>query len=281
MKWFSAAVKVLGGAMIYAIARAASGMLWPLSAGFSAIPENEAWFTLPALALVGLGYSMILRFYSQHSSEKTWVLALKTFAVFVLVNTVQSQVETLYFREAFPMITDADLAGVFVMGFITSILFVPACIFLHRAGFKTKAADPNPRDFYFGKAWWRYALSALAYLPLYLGFGMLAQLSPDLKAEYAEWVVNDRLLAFLPLWQVARGMLFAAATVLLFSIFSARSKAILGTALSLTFFISLELLFPNIIMSPTLRLVHFFELNGSMALYSLAAGFLLLKKKRA
>lgn len=278
MKLMNATLKVLGGAMIYAVARALSGIVWPLSPGFSAVPENEAWFTIPALLLVGLVYSLILRFYAKNSSAPTGRLILKASGSFFLINTIQTQVETFYFRKAFPLITDSDMAGLFVIGILFSILFAPACILLHRAGEKAGDRVPAERDYSFSRSWWRYALAALAYVPLYLGFGMLAKLSPVLREEYASWIINDRLVSLLPLWQVARGTLFAAIAVLIFSIFPSRNKAILGASLSFALFTSLELLFPNILMPPTLRLIHFFEITASMVAYAFVSGYLLLIK---
>ncbi len=281
MKFFTAILKLLGGALIYVLARTLAGIIWPFSPGFAAVPENETWLILPAFLLVGLAFSAIMRFYASHSLEKTWLLVLKTCVVFFLINTLQVQVETLYFLEAFPIITASDMLGVFVMGIISTILFVPACICMYRAGSAVKGADHVLRDYSLTKVWWRYALVVLAYVVLYFSFGLLAQLFPALKAEYAEWIINDTLLALLPLWQVARGILFCAIAVLLFIIFPVRSKALLGAVLSFTLFISLELLFPNNLMSPTLRVIHFFEINGSMALYALVAGSLVLKKRPA
>lgn len=280
MKLMNATLKVLGGTMIYAVARAVSSVAWPLSPGFSAVPENEAWLTLPALLLVGLVFSLILRFYAVYSSDTTGKLILKASGAFFLINTIQTQVETFYFWEAFPIITKSDMAGLFIIGAIFSILFAPACILLQRAGQKTGASVPAERDYSFSRTWWRYALAVIAYVPLYLGFGMLAQLSPVLRQEYAAWIVNDSLVTLLPLWQVGRGILFAGIAVLIFSIFHSRKKAILGALLSFTLFISLELLFPNILMSPRLRLIHFIEINASMVAYALVSGSLMLIKKR-
>jgi hypothetical protein len=289
MNLFKSIVKVLLAVLVYFIVQAAAGAFLPMSPALSAIPEGEKWMVMPALLLVGLVYSLILLFYCRRSSRRTIELMPLVALVLFTVATFQSQVETLYFRKAFTVLSDGDLATLFVHGFITSIVFAPLAVLIFRKGAKPgtgfpEAASGDPdgaRDYDFDRRWWKYLLAALAYLPFYFGFGMLAQLAPVLGATYAAWIADTSLLAFLPLWQVFRGALFMGIAVLVISLFPKRAHAAIALSASFSLFISISLAFPSVIMPQALRLVHFCEITSSMVLYSLCVVALLTRPKAA
>jgi hypothetical protein len=292
MEKLTTALRVALCALAYSAIQAALGLALPMSPEFSAVPENERWMALPALFLVGLVYSAILLYYCRRSPMGSPALAALAGLVLFAVGTFQSQIETWYFRKAFPIITDRDLALLFVHGFLTAGLFAPAAVLILRGrafhargrvpragGRGAEAAAAVDRDFAFERRWWRYLLAALAYLPFYFGFGMLAQLAPVLGATYAPWIADESLLALLPFWQLLRGALFMGLGVLLTSLFSKRSHAAFALSVSFSLFISASLAFPSIIMPAALRAVHFCEITSSMILYALAVVALLTRRK--
>lgn len=279
MSTFKTIFKVVLGALVYFVVQAALGLALPMSPGVSAVPASEQWMTLPGLILVGLVYSAILLYYCRHSSRDTKELAALSAIALFAIGTFQSQIETWYFRKAFAVITDRDLVLLFVQGFVAAAVFAPAAVLLFR-GRSGRAVDRSgeERDYSFDRRWWRYLLAALLYLPFYFGFGMLAQLAPVLGTTYAGWTADASLVALLPLWQVLRGGLFAGLAVLVISLFPRRGQAAFALSASFSLFLAIPLVLPSIIMSPSLRLVHFFEIFGSMALYSLTTVALVTKK---
>lgn len=269
-------LKIAAGALAFITARIISALVFPFSEGLSALPEADQAWIFPAMTLTALGFSTLLFYVRRGSALGQGRLIILSGLVFLTVNTLQTQIETLYFRSAFPMITDRDMVYLFLSGILTTLVWIPAALTLF--GRKAGLEPGTERDWTWEKRPLRYALAALAYLPFYLGFGYLAQMSPALRAEYAEWIAVPELTAWLPLWQVFRGAGFLTISLVALSLFPRRRQGAWGLALMLSLFISLELLTPSVLMSTPLRLVHFCEITLSMVLYGLTLSRLVIRK---
>jgi hypothetical protein len=268
------ALKTAAAVIIYFPGQVAANAAFPLSAGLSAIPAEQAGLVLPALLAVGTLYSFILHFAARRSHLPLPKLIAAMGAVFYLVNTFQNQIETWYFRSAFPMIGEGDLGAFFLRGLLVTAIWVPSSLVLFRAG-RPVAAE---RAFGLAGDWWKYLLAALAFVPVYLGFGFIAQLTPVLREVYAGWIADPLPTALLPLWQVFRGAVFTGIACLVFVVFATRRAALAGALLVFPAFMAAELFLPSAIMPPALRLVHTVEIVTSMSLWAWIAWRLLVPR---
>ncbi|MCK5153422.1 MAG: hypothetical protein KAQ93_03615 [Spirochaetales bacterium] len=267
-------IKLSGGAVIYFAAIIISNFIFPMSKELLVLPPAEAWFSIPSLFIAGFIYSVVILFTITYSRKSGIKFIFQLTAIIIGVNVILTQIETLYFQAAFPLITNREMAGLFIRGFLIHLMFVPLTIFL----FNKKTVIQN-KKYSWSSSWWKYSLAAFIYLPFYLGFGMLAQLSPSLQNEYTEWMMESRLIQLLPLWTLFRGILWTLLVFFIMDLFVERKKAIIAVILIFTVFVALSLIHPSVLMSRELRIVHFLEITCSMSLYGLFAAKLISKKE--
>ncbi len=273
MSKFKFLIHLIAGALIYTLATILSTLIFPMSQELSTLPTGESWFSLPSLLIAGFIYSLVIYYLIKYSRKSGKKLLFQLTAVIIGVNVIMTQIETFYFQSAFPLITNREMAGLFIRGILIHLLYIP--LFFKLSKIKSASGSKN---FILSSSWWRYALSAIIYVPVYLGFGMIAQRSPALQAEYSEWMMKSSLIQMLPLWTLFRGVLWTLLAVLVSDMFDERKTAITSVILIFTVFVAVSLIHPSAIMSFELRLVHFFEIIGSMALYGFLAAKLVSKK---
>ena len=268
-------MKLMAGAVIFAAANTISNLVYPMSKEMANPPSGEAWFAFPSLFIAGFIYSAVILFVCSNSRKSGNKLIVQLTALIIGVNVIMTQIETLYFQEAFPVITNKEMIGLFIRGILVNLIFVPSTIVIFNK--KTVMQDKN---FIWSSSWWKYLLAVLLYVPVYLGFGMIAQLSPALQEEYAEWMMDSRLIQFLPLWTLFRGALWTFLVFVIMDLFSERKKSIIAVIIIFTVFVAVSLIHPSVLMSQELRVVHFFEITASMTLYGFISAKLVSKTKK-
>lgn len=97
----------------------------------------------------------------------------------------------------------------------------------------------------------------------------------------SEWILNPRLIQLLPLWTLFRGALWILLVLVIMDLFVERKKGIIAVILIFTVFTAVGLIHPSVLMSPTLRAVHFFEITASMTLYGFISVKLISKRNKA
>lgn len=174
-------IKLIAGAVIYTAAIIISNLIFPMSEQMASLPPEEAWFALPSLVIAGFIYSALILFVCSNSRKSGFRRTIQFTALIIGVNVIMTQIEALYFQTAFPVITDREMIGLFIRGILVHLLFVPSTVVI----FSQKSIKLE-KEFVWSSSWWKYALAVLVYVPVYFGFGMIAQLSPALQEEYAE-----------------------------------------------------------------------------------------------
>lgn len=267
-------LKLILGSVIYTAAIIIGGIIYPMSKEFSTSPPGEGWFTLPSLFIAGIIYSSVIFYVVSNSRKSLITLIFQLTTAIIGVNVILTQIETLYFLSAFPLITNAEMAGLFIRGTVVHLIFVPLTIVLFN-----KKSVIQKKNYSWSASWWKYSLAVFIYLPLYFCFGMIAELSPALQTEYVEWMMDSRLVQLLPLWTLFRGFLWTILLFIIMDLFVERKKAITAVILIFTVFVAVGLIHPSILMTKELRTVHFLEILGSMSLYGLFASKLISKKQ--
>lgn len=271
-------LKCISGAFIYFTAQVISGLIWPLKDELlNGVPAEEAWFSLPALFISGFCFSAILYFFSAKSrlSIVKRIVVLTSFFYFTVI--FMSQIETLYFKEAFPLIDNVTMVQFFINNLISSVIYVPLLLLIFRH--KNERAE---REDYSAKVKpGIFVILSVIYICVYMFFGrFVAYSSETLREFYSSWEDIEVLGSFLIPFQLLRGFVWTALAWLGVNQFKKAKDAIIGISVFFSLCLSVSLLLPNVLMPKEVRLFHGIEVFLSMLLFGFICGILLTDKIR-
>lgn len=200
--------------------------------------------------------------------------------------TAMGQIETFYFRAAFPSLDTMEILNIIYRGFLTAVLFVPLVVLMWgRMRGDGSFAAGIPRT-----SWlWKSPALALAYVVIYFSFGYyVAWQFPETRLLYTGSTdmlgvvdhfrnVFTESPFFAPL-QFIRGLLWIAfATPLMLALAGRRRQTIISLAL-LGGLLGLQILLPNPLFPEMVRYAHALETVPSTALYGALIGMVLAPK---
>ncbi len=248
---------------------------------------------LAILAAVSLTSAATLSYPTARSRWHGLAIVAALFLLQFGVETVQTQLETAYFRSAFSM-SDAALRGIVVAGALRALMFAPlAVLLLGRMRRASEVTQPAPTG---STSWSRRAIEFVAlgllYVVVYFVFGyFIAWQSPAVRAFYSG---SDEIVPFvenmisicrtspgLVAFQFFRGLIWSALAMLVVTMIKGRAlwETTLATALVFGILPAVQLLIPNPLMPESVRLVHFAEVTSSMLLFGAVAGWVLARRR--
>ncbi len=268
--------KCILGAIIYLVSSIIPGILWPLKEELlTGIPSNEAWFSLPSILIVGFVFTAILYFFSAKSRLEIGKRIIVLTIMFYFTTTFMSQIETWYFRAAFPLIDNRTLLLFFLNNLVVAIIFVPSIILI----FKHKIEESERLDFNTKNSPVLVVLLSLFYVGVYFFFGKyVAYSSETLRNFYSGWTQISELSNNLWLFQIIRGFMWVSLAWLGVNQFKKSKHAIIGITVFFGFSLSILLIIPNMLMPAEVRFYHGIETFSSMLLYGFACGIILTGK---
>lgn len=202
--------------------------------------------------------------------------------------TFMTQIETDYFRSAFPAISDGEMVRLFLRNLLTLAAFLPFAFWLAGRFRSVPSAEIfQPAPVAPRALAWKLPVLGLAYAVLYFVFGYyVAYQSESVRLLYAGSAelpsFTGQLAAAMaerPMivpFQFVRGMLWAALAVPLLAILG-RSRREMTVALAGLFAVlpSAQLVLTNPFMPAAVRYVHMLEVGSSMALFGALTAWLL------
>jgi hypothetical protein len=236
----------------------------------------EAGTTLSALFLVSLINAAVWTYVILRSRWTGWKLILTVFLVFYGVNTVMPQIESAYFITRLP---PGMLPRLFLAGVILAAVFAPLVVLiLGKAKRSTNEIAATSRLKMPLRTWiGKLALIVVAYVILYFTFGyFIAWRNAAVRAYYGgsnpggflsqmAGLLHDEPLLFL--LQTLRAVLW---TVLALPVIKMTKGEWWesGLAVALLFAVmTSQLLLPNPLMPPEVRMVHLVETATSNFLF--------------
>jgi hypothetical protein len=218
------------------------------------------------------------------ASATGWRLAIGLAAVLFYLETVLMQVEPLWFRDAFPLLSNRNLGLIGLSSLLEKALVIPLAVLLLKqettAG--TVAADSPARAAWKGTIGLKNLLALpLLYTVLYFVAGyFIAWQFPELRRFYTgrEEILGfwDHLKGVDPyffLFQYARGLGWILGAMLLALLFRGRKRAyVTSLVLICCVLITLPLILPNAVMPLPVRMAHIPEMLLSMSLWTLCLG---------
>jgi hypothetical protein len=229
----------------------------------------EAGAALAALVAVSLLNTAVLAYVITRSRWAGWKLILTVFFVLYGVTTVMPQVETAFFVTRLP---PGMLPRLFLSGAIIAALFSPLAVLILGKRKPDRTEYESHRRLRMSAGEWvgKLSLIVIAYVVIYFTFGyFVAWKSAAVRAYYGgndpgsflaqmTGVVRDTPW-LLPL-QAARALLWAALAVPIIRMTKGRWwEAGLAVALLFAVVMNSQLLLPNPLMPPEVRMVHLAE----------------------
>ena len=246
---------------------------------------------LAALLAVSFLNTAVLAYLILRSRWAGWKLILTIFFVSYGVTTVMPQIETAFFVTRLP---PGMLRGLFLAGAVIAALFSPLAVLMLGKRRPDRAEDESrPRlDMSAGEWVGRLSRVVTVYVVIYFTFGyFIAWQSAAVRAYYGgsdpgSFFAQMRAVVretpwLLPL-QAVRAILWAAIAVPVIRMMRGRWwEAGLAVALLFAVVMNSQLLLPNPLMPPEVRMVHLIETASSNFLFGwLVVALLLLRGRR-
>jgi len=260
-------IRFLAVALLYFVSFVVvSGALLSTASNESA--PADAGATLIALLIVSLLNAAVWTYVIRRSSWTGWKLVLAVFVVFYGANTLMPQIETAYFVTRLP---PGMLPRLFLAGLIIAAVFAPLAVLILG---KTRPESQITRVKILAGSWaWKLALIVIAYLVIYFTFGyFVAWRSPAVRAYYggsdpdsfiahiASLLRSEPMLFLL---QAVRALLWTAVAAPVIKMTKGASWES-GLAVALLFaVVNSQLLIPNPLMPPEVRMAHLLETTTS------------------
>jgi len=243
----------------------------------------EAGSTLVALLLVSFINAAVWTYIIRESRWTSWKLIVTVFVLFYGVSTVMPQIETAYFISRLP---PGMLPRLFIAGLIMAAVFAPlAVLILGKA--RSSNNESSPLKLTIGRG----ALVVVAYLFFYFTFGyFIAWQSPAVRAYYgggeaagfvSQIIGLARNEPLLFLLQAVRALLWMALAVPVIKMTKGEWWKT-GLAVALLFAVmTSQLLLPNPLMPPAVRMAHLVETATSNFLFGWLVVFVLSPRRRS
>ena len=243
----------------------------------------DASATLLALLIVSLLNAAVWTYVIRRSGWTGWKLILTVFVVFYGANTLMPQIETAYFVTRLP---PGMLPRLFIAGIIIAAVFAPIAVLI--LGKAKREANVTRRKILDGNWPVKLALIVLAYIIIYFTFGyFVAWRSPAVRAYYggsdpesfithiASLFRSEPLLFLL---QAVRALLWTAIAMPVIKMTKGAWWES-GLAVALLFaVVNSQLLIPNPLMPPEVRMAHLVETATSNFIFGWLIVFILRAK---
>ena len=228
----------------------------------------DAGATLIALLVVSLINAAVWAYVLLRSSWTGWKLILTVFLVFYGANTLMPQIETAYFVTRLP---PGMLPRLFLAGLIIAAVFAPLAVLI--LGKTKHEANETHLKILAGGWVGKLALIVIAYIILYFTFGyFIAWRSPAVRAYYGggdpeNFIAHIASLLhtepMLFLLQAVRALLWTAVAAPVMKMMKGAWWES-GLAVALLFaVVNSQLLIPNPLMPPEVRMAHLVETTTS------------------
>jgi hypothetical protein len=195
-----------------------------------------------------------------------------------------TQLETWYFREVMPTITNGVLVHLFSVPFITSITFIPFAIWILGKRNQPQGQSVGSTHLIFN---WKHLLAlSVLYMIIYFVFGYyVAWQFQELRLFYSGstelhgffkqlgYTIHTKSL-ILP-FQILRGFLFVLMGMpIVYYLKGNKKEKILALVFIYSIMPSIQLIIDNPFMPAEVRVAHFLEVSSSNGLFGLIVGIM-------
>ena len=281
-------LKILGISLLATVIYIIASAVIPFSASFQEMNQDADPAGLIYLFIVHVWITSSVFYIGKKSTwNKKW-LNVSVLTVFIAVYGFMTQIETIFFQDAFEALSKSD--GWFIM--LTNVIALLVIIPLTLAGIKRSSSEGKPDiEIKLNFILPRVALLALIYMLIYFLFGyFVAWQFADVREFYTGTPNKDSFLqvmagnmqdSYIIPFQFIRGLLFSIFSLPIVLMFRNRKRELLISLLLIYATTAIVLIIPNALFPDQVRWAHFLEMTTSMSLFSLITWLVWVKPRPA
>ncbi|GHU70592.1 hypothetical protein FACS189450_05270 [Spirochaetia bacterium] len=280
-------IKLILCTVIYAIVFVMANALMPYSQDFKELGASGNSADLLFMLINAAWVCFTIYFIIHHTKYNGKKLFFNLLFIMFFVQAFMTQMETLFFTGAFPVLTKLDI------GLIMAANLIPlsAVILLLIKFFQNKNAAIETEKHNINRVMAKLGIIGIIYLFVYMIFGyFVAWQFEELRIFYSNSAEKlgffEHLLSNLQAnpviypFQILRGILFGVFVLPLINMVN-KNKRVFITSVCLVYLCTaVMLIIPNALFPDIVRIGHLIEMTGSMFLFGIITGNILWIKKK-
>ena len=249
--------------------------------------ENPSQYNSLMLLLLLLTDLLIILYLIKRLDLWGLKLFLAVVIIFWGLHTFMTQIETWYFREAMPAITNRELGILFLNPLITSITFIPVAMWVWgKWKPDTSSSEPQTPAYL---TWKEMASLSIAYVAIYFVFGYYVAWQFEAVRIFYSGSVEDigfvrqmkqtlQTKGFIFLFQLLRGFLWIIIGLPIVLYLKGSKKEKIMACAILYSLPAIQLIIDNPFMPLQVRIAHLLEVASSNGLFGLLIGYTSTRK---
>lgn len=279
--------KVLAISLIATIAFIIGSAVLPYSASFKEGSQQSNPSDVVFLLLVNIWFTLTVLYIGKRAHRSKGGLISSLIFVYFTIYCFMTQIETIFFGEAFEVLSKNDGWIIMIANMIPLIVIIPLTLKIAKENYPK--SNP-PLNIKISAILLRVVFLSVVYTMIYFLFGYyIAWQFPDLRVFYTgstekqtfiqKMTANFQHTTIIP-FQLLRGFLFSVFILPIVFIFQNKSRTLLISLVLIYLSTSIVLIIPNFLFPDTVRWAHFIEMMTSMSLFALIT-WLVWRKKEA
>lgn len=268
-------LKILGISLLATIVYILVSVILPFSEAFKEASQNSNPLDIIFLLVVNIWFTITVFYIGKNSDySKKW-LTWSLIFVYLTVYSFMTQIETIFFKGAFEMLSILDIWMIMLANIIPLIVIIPLTLKIINKDYP----QIIPKiDIKLTTLLWKVGLLAVVYMFIYFLFGyFVAWQFADLREFYSGTTEKQSFIQIMmgnfqnsnivP-FQFLRGVLFSVFILPIVLIFKNKTRQLLLSLILVYLSTSIVLIIPNFLFPDTVRWAHFLEMTSSMTLFS-------------
>ena len=280
-------LKLMLSTIVYTIVFVIANAILPFSPGFRELGASEDPTGMLFILLNAAWICFTIYFIVRH----TRISFLNLLFVMFFVQCFMTQIETLFFTGAFPVLTKTDVILIMTAGLIPLLAVIPMLLkFFQQKGDAGESAVIVKQSLKIKSLIPRLGIIGIIYLFVYMIFGyFVAWQFEELRIFYSgsaeklgffgQQLNNIKTSPVIFPFQIIRGILFAVFILPLMNM-ADKNKFIISVCL-VYLCTAIVLLIPNVLFPNIVRIAHLIEMSSSMLVFGILVGNILSFKHKA
>ncbi|MDR2963753.1 MAG: hypothetical protein LBU90_09015 [Bacteroidales bacterium] len=273
--------------ILYTVLLVLANAFLPFSQGFKELgTSGDHTMTLLGMLISSAWTCFAITFVITHTCYSGKRLFLNLLFVFFFVQSFMTQIETLFFGNAFAVLTKWDIILIMLVGVFPLAGTIPLLIkfFQHKKGICEK-----PRIHY-NEIALKLCVIGVIYLCVYMLFGYFVAWqfeelrlfytgSPEKLSFMGQMANNLKTNPVIIPFQILRGILFGIAVLPIKNMVTRSKSSFITSVILIYLTTAIMLIIPNVLFPETVRIAHLIEMSTSMLVFGIIVGTILWKNK--
>ncbi len=268
-------LKITGISLLATIIYIIVNAILPFSESFKAASRNSNTSVIIFLWIVNIWFTSTV-FYIGKTAEwnKRWLLWSLIF-VYLTVYSFMTQIETIFFENAFEILSKFDAWLIMLSNIIPLFVIVPLTLKI----VNKKYPETNPKiEIKLSTILTKVGILAVVYVVIYFLFGYFVALQfSDVREFYSGTTEKQTFISLMignfqnsnvVTFQFLRGILFSTFILPIVFMFKGKNKQLLISLVLVYLSTAIVLIIPNFLFPETVRWAHFIEMMSSMTTFA-------------